>query len=74
MDAPEVITHTTAETTWLTVREFATKQEKRPVTIYKWISEGFVVELGFRINRDATGHWKIGIPQDHASFHDLREA
>jgi hypothetical protein len=57
---------------WLTVREFAAKQNKRPVTIYKWVADGFVLELGFRLRFDATGHITIGIPHDHQSFQDFR--
>ncbi len=55
-------------TIWLTVKDFAKKQQKRPVTIYRWIETNFVIELGFSINRDCTGHVKIGIPPEHPSY------
>jgi len=52
-------------TTWLDVREFSKKQQKNPVTIRIWCRTGFLVELGFVIERDVTGHWKIGVPESH---------
>ena len=61
-------------TVWLTVNEFAKRQQKRPVTIYKWASDGFLLSLGFTLCRDYTGHLKIGIPQGHPSYSDFTSA
>ena len=57
---------------WLTVREFAAKQNRHRLTIYRWVADGFVLELGFKLRRDVTGHITIGIPSDHPAFSDFR--
>lgn len=59
-------------TIWLTIREFAERQNKRPVTIYKWASGGFLVSLGFCLSRDFTGHLRIGIPPEHPSYSEFK--
>lgn len=57
---------------WLSVREFAQKQRKNARTIYYWVDSGFIIDLGYRLVRDPTGHWQIGIPPEHPSFADFR--
>jgi hypothetical protein len=59
-------------TIWLTVKEFAERQKKRPVTVYRWASDGFLLSLGFSLTRDFTGHLRIGIPPEHPSYVDFR--
>ena len=59
-------------TVMLTVKEFATCMSKRPVTIYDWISTGFITELGFIVHRDITGCIRIGVPPHHNAYHDFR--
>ena len=58
-------------TLWLTVKQFADKQNKNLMTIYKWNDNGFLVSLGFLVQRDFTGHIRIGIPSDHPSYRDF---
>jgi hypothetical protein len=56
------------ETVWLNAREFAAKQNKVKNTIYKWCASGFIIELGFVLSRDATGHYLIGVPKTHPAY------
>lgn len=42
---------------WKNVSQIAELYDKKPVTIYKWFSQGFMSELGWKVFRDATGHW-----------------
>lgn len=59
---------TATGTVWLDVPEFARKQQKARTTIYEWCASGFVVELGYVIRKDVTGHWRIGIPPEHSAY------
>lgn len=56
---------------WLTVQEFAEKQGKSPSRIYEWCQTGFVIELGFLLKKDYTGHWRIGVSVRHPAFHEF---
>jgi len=54
--------HMDGDTVWVPVSDFAVEFNKNPVTIKHWIANGFLLELGYRVKRDFTGHWIIGIP------------
>jgi hypothetical protein len=56
---------------WLDVKQFADTQHKNPVTIRQWCATGFVVELGYLLHCDTTGHWRIGIPPHHQSYREF---
>lgn len=53
---------------WLNVNEFAARQNRPTITIYKWVNNGFIVELGFLLRYDWTGHILIGIPRQHNAY------
>lgn len=53
---------------WVSTREFAQEFRKTNRTVQRWCSAGFVLSLGYRIRRDATGHWEVGIPCTEYSF------
>ncbi len=63
---------TSTGTVWLDTSEFAKRQLKDVTTVYKWIASGFVVELGYIVHRDSTGHWLIGIPPQHQAYNQFR--
>jgi hypothetical protein len=58
-------------TLWLNVSEFAKLQGKKPVTIYAWIYDGFIAELGLIIRKDVTGRIKIGVPYAHSFYSEM---
>jgi len=47
---------------WVPVSALAREYQKHPFTIRRWITSGFIFTLGYRVRRDVTGHWRIGIP------------
>lgn len=62
-----------SETTrWLSVKDFAKVQRKQPVTIYQWVNSGFILEIGFRVVRDVTGHVFIGVNPEHPSYAEFQ--
>lgn len=54
---------TESDCVWVPVSEFAAEFNKTNRTVQKWCASGFVLSLGYRIRRDVTGHWEIGVPQ-----------
>lgn len=48
--------------TWVPVVVIAREYEKSPQMIRNWIRSGFILELGFMVKRDVTGHFKVGVP------------
>ena len=59
---------TARPTLWLSLTNFARRMNKHPETVRKWCESGFVVELGYFLRKDCTGHWFIGIPHNHNSY------
>lgn len=53
---------------WLTASQLATKYNKEAQTIRLWFRDGFFIKRGYLIERDPTGHWRVGIPSDHADY------
>lgn len=47
---------------WLTISEAAEFFDKDTSAIRRWCYSGAAVYFGFKVYRDITGHWKIGIP------------
>ena len=47
---------------WYSVPEYAAAWNKDPSTIRKWVYSGFILSLGYRVVRDPSGHWQIGVP------------
>lgn len=57
---------------WLPISRVAKEYNRSPETIRLWCVSGFLIELGFTIQRDLTGHWIIGIPQSvYSKFSNL---
>jgi hypothetical protein len=52
---------------WISASDFAREFRKTNRTAQKWCQTGFALSLGYRIRRDVTGHWEIGIPQHEYS-------
>lgn len=52
---------------WVTTSEFAQEFRKTNRTVQRWCTAGFVLSLGYRIRRDVTGHWQVGVPHEEYS-------
>jgi hypothetical protein len=61
MRLPQTIA-TDTEHRWLSTTEAQRYFSRSQATIAKWIANGTCIEFGFRIFRDITGHYWIGIP------------
>lgn len=55
---------------WIPASEIAREYNRTPRLIRVWCSTGFLIELGYRIRRDATGHWIVGVP--HSQYRNFR--
>lgn len=47
---------------WLTLTEAAEYFGKDRSLIFRWCNNGTCIEAGFRVFRDVTGHWWVGLP------------
>lgn len=54
------------ERVWMPISVVAKEYNRHPESIRRWCENGFLIELGFTIRRDETGHWIVGIP--HSIF------
>lgn len=52
----------TNEITWVPVSVIAAEYQRTPQMIRNWVRSGFIVEIGFSVRRDVTGHFIIGVP------------
>jgi len=52
----------TEEITWVPVAEIAAEYQRTPQMIRNWVKSGFIVEIGFSVRKDITGHYIIGVP------------
>ena len=50
------------ELTWVPVSVIAAEYQRTPQMIRNWVRSGFIVEIGFSVRRDVTGHYIIGVP------------
>ena len=48
--------------TWVPVSVIAAEYQRTPQMIRNWVRSGLIVEIGFRVRRDVTGHFIIGVP------------
>ena len=53
------------EITWVPVSVIATEYQRTPQMIRNWVKSGFIVEIGFSVKKDVTGHYIIGVPTDY---------
>jgi len=54
---------------WLPVSAIACEYQKSPQMIRNWVKSGFIIEIGFSVKRDVTGHFIIGVPYSlYANF------
>jgi hypothetical protein len=51
------------EFVWLPISAIAREYNRDPESIRRWCLNGFMIELGYTIRRDETGHWIVGVPQ-----------
>lgn len=48
--------------TWVPVSIIAAEYQRTPQMIRNWVRSGFIVEIGFSVRKDITGHYIIGVP------------
>ena len=51
---------------WLSVSEYAAEWNKDASTVRKWCCNAFALKLGYKLRRDPTGHWLIGVPNENS--------
>jgi hypothetical protein len=49
-------------TGWLTISQVAREFGKTRQTIHNWVTSGFILTLGYRVQRDVTGYWLLQPP------------
>lgn len=49
---------------WMSSTDAVTFFQRDPSIIWDWCNDGTCIEAGFRLYRDLTGHWWIGIPHE----------
>jgi hypothetical protein len=52
----------TPEIIWVPVSVIAAEYQRTPQMIRNWVRSGFIVEIGFSVRKDITGHYIIGVP------------
>jgi hypothetical protein len=52
------------ERVWIPLSAVAKEYNRHPESIRRWCVSGFLIELGFSIRQDETGHWIVGVPRD----------
>jgi hypothetical protein len=50
------------EVVWLPLSAIAREYQKSAKQIRLWARDGLLIEIGFMVRRDPTGHWIIGVP------------
>jgi len=50
------------EITWVPVSVIAAEYQRTPQMIRNWVKNGLIVQIGFSVRRDVTGHFIIGVP------------
>lgn len=53
----------TDELVWVPISVIAKEYGKSPRMIRKWVHSGFILEIGYFVRRDITGHFIIGVPR-----------
>ena len=52
------------EITWVPLSLIAQEYKRDIRTIQRWAINGLLVEVGFAVRKDLTGHWSVGVPPD----------
>ncbi len=47
---------------WLTPPQLAIEFDKTDMTVRRWCYDGFILSLGYRLQRGPKGRWLIGVP------------
>jgi hypothetical protein len=47
---------------WVPLSVIAIEYNRVPAAIRQWCSNGFILELGYSLRKDSTGHWIVGVP------------
>lgn len=58
--------------TWVPLSVVATEYKRDVETIRRWAISGLLVEVGFVVRKDITGHWSVGIPENIYSTFSTR--
>ena len=61
-----------ADVVWVPVSEVAHEYNRCTLTIRRWCQEGYAITLGYKVKKDVTGHWLIGVP--HSEYRTFRTA
>jgi hypothetical protein len=48
---------------WLPISTVAEIYNRHPESIRRWCVNGFMIELGYMLRQDETGHWIVGVPR-----------
>ncbi len=56
---------------WFTSSQLAAKYDKEAQTIRLWFRERFFQKQGYLVERDPTGHCRVGIPSNHAHYREF---
>lgn len=55
--------------TWVPLSVIAAEYKRDVETIRRWALSGLLVEVGFVVRKDLTGHWSVGVPENlYSSF------
>jgi hypothetical protein len=66
--APRIIQD--KEVTWIPLSMLADEYNRSPRLMRRWAESGFIVELGYALRYDETGHWIVGVP--HGMYRNFR--
>jgi hypothetical protein len=59
------------EVTWIPLSMLAEEYNRSTRLMRQWVQTGFVLELGYAVRRDETGHWIVGVP--HGLYRNFRK-
>jgi hypothetical protein len=60
---------------WLPLSVMAEMYSKSAECIRLWCHDGFILSLGYRLQREPRGHWRIGVPySEYANYTNTRVA
>jgi hypothetical protein len=57
---------------WVPMSVIASEYKRDVETIRRWAISGLLVEVGFVVRKDLTGHWSVGVPPDIYSTFSTR--
>jgi hypothetical protein len=58
------------EVMWIPLSILAEEYGRSTRLMREWAETGFIIELGYAVRKDETGHWIIGVP--HGLYRNFR--